>query len=91
MDLVENNELVPVVREIELGLTQFGAILLGFEVEVMRIETPPRFQRQRRLAHLPRTQQPNSRVIFDGIDEMRIEGSLYHPCNNGLLILYLQG
>src|ERR1017187_2212842 len=41
MDLVENHQLVPVVRKIELGLAQFGTILLGFEVEVMRVETSP--------------------------------------------------
>jgi hypothetical protein len=84
MDLVQNHQLVLVIRKIELGLAQLGAILLGFKVDVMRVETPPYVQRQRRLAHLSRTQQPHRRVILDGIDQLWKKTTLYHPSNYGL-------
>ncbi len=63
MNLVENHQLVEMVRQIQLGLGQLAAIRFRFQVEVH--EWPGqgfgRLPGQRRLAHLTRADQSDGR------------------------------
>jgi hypothetical protein len=66
LDLVEDDELVVVLREVELGLGKLGAIGLGLEVEIDRRALSGDLERQRGLASLTRAEERNRRDFVQG-------------------------
>ena len=88
MHFVKDHQLVEVVGQVELGLGQFGAVGLGFEVEGdcqrARADGLAHRERQRGLANLPRPEQGHGRRVRQGIDDGGLERSVKHPCNYGV-------
>ena len=66
LDLVEDDELVRVLRQVELRLGELGAVRLGLEVEIDRRPRAGQLERQRGLAHLARPEQRHGRDFGQG-------------------------
>lgn len=64
MDYVKNDEFVFMVRQIEFGLGELRPIGIRFQVEVNRRPGLGDFERQRRLSHLPRSDERDGRRFF---------------------------
>ena len=83
LDLVEDDELVLVLRQVELGLGELGAVGLGLEIEIDRRPGCGHLQRQRCLAHLARPQQRHGRGLGQGTGERGEQVTGNHHCNYG--------
>ena len=64
MHLIEDNQLVLVVRKILFGIGKSGAVGDGLEVQVDRRPLPGDFQGQRRLSHLSGSQQADGGIVL---------------------------
>ncbi len=67
MHLVQDDQFILVIGQIEFGLDELGAILFGFEVEVMGVKPLTDFQGQGGLAHLARAKQGYGRGLSKGL------------------------
>lgn len=56
MHLIQDHEAIQPLAEIELGRSQFGPILLGFQIQVDGIQALANGQGKRRLASLARAE-----------------------------------
>src|SRR5919106_1339576 len=86
LDLVEDDELVLVSRQIELRLGELGPIGFGLEIEIDRRPRLGDFERQRSLARLTRPQQRRRRGFGQGSSERGEEPAGNHPCNYGVTL-----
>jgi hypothetical protein len=84
LDLIEDDELVVVLREIELRLGQLRAVAFGFEIEVEGRPILGDLESQRGLAGLSRTEQRHGRRFCEGGAEVCQEEPVDHPCNYGV-------
>lgn len=90
MHLVQNDELVQVVGQIEFRLSELGAVLFRFQVEVYGFAVMSDLERQRGLPRLAWSEQRHGWEIGQRFDELRIEITVEHGCNYGVLLLELQ-
>ena len=83
MDLVENDQLVPVLGEIELRLGKSGAVGIGLEVKIDGGALPAYGERKRRLADLPRPDEGNGGHAVEQFVKVGCYAALDHPCIYG--------
>ena len=83
LDLVEDDELVLVLREIELRLGELGPVGFGLEIEIDRRPRSGHLERQRGLARLTRPQQCHRRDFGQDGRGRGEEPAGDHPCNYG--------
>ena len=88
LDLIEDDELVRVLRQVEFRLGELGAVRLGLEIQVDRRSRPRDLERQCGLAGLPRPEQRHGRRFAQSGDERGLESARNHPCNYGASIPY---
>ena len=83
LDLVEDDQLVRVLRQVELRLGELCAVGFGLQIEIDRRPCSGDFMRQRGLARLTRPQQRHRRNFGQGGHERREKPARDHPCNYG--------
>ena len=86
LDLVEDDELVLVLRQVERGLGQLGPVGFGLEIEIDRRPRLGHFERQRGLAYLTRPQERHRRGFSQARGERRQQAAGKHPCNCGVAL-----
>ncbi len=78
VDFVEDDEPIQAVGQVQLGLGELGAILLGFEVQVERVPLFGQRQGQRGLARLARAEEDHRRDGCEPLFEDRQEAAGLH-------------
>lgn len=84
VDLIENDQLVPMAGKVVGGLRQLRKIGRILEVEIQGPRSLRDCMRQRGLPHLPRAKQRNRWKLTKQILRLLLKGSHNHPCNHGL-------
>jgi len=83
LDLVEDDELVRVLREVQLRLRELRPVGLRLEIEIDRRPRGGQFERQGGLADLARPEQRRGRGFDQGRSEVGNESAGNHACNCG--------
>ncbi len=84
LDLVEDDQLVLVLRQVQFRLGEFGPVGFGLQVEVDRRPRLGDFERERGLPDLPRPQQSGGRRFLEGGGKRCEQAAMDHPCNYGV-------
>ncbi len=83
LDLVQDDELLRVLREVQLGRCKLGAVGLGLEIQIDRRPSLGHFEGERGLAHLARAKERHGRGFGQGGGERGEEPAVEHSCNCG--------